>query len=57
MALPSLNAAPQLLWLCLVWPLLWWLAQPPRPRRVLFSAHRTQWLLAQRSRVVFWPET
>src|SRR5262245_12383380 len=47
MELPTLTA-PEWLWsLGAVLPLLWWLAQPPRPRRVLWTAHRAQWLLAQ----------
>ncbi len=47
MELPALNAAARLWWLLAVLPVLFWLAQPPRPRRVLVTAHRSQWLLAQ----------
>lgn len=47
MELPSLNAPLQLWWLGVVLPLVWWLAQPPRPRQVLWTAHRTQWRLAE----------
>jgi len=47
MELPTLTAAGHLWWLLVVLPVLFLLAQPPRPRRVLWTAHRAQWLLAQ----------
>ena len=41
---------PNLLWLLLpLLPLLWWLSQPPKPRRVLWTAHLLQWQLAMRA--------
>ena len=40
---------PELLWALAALPLLWWLARPPRPRRVLLSAHLEQWQLAMRA--------
>ena len=40
---------PELLWGLAALPLLWWLARPPRPRRVLLSAHLEQWQLAMRA--------
>jgi hypothetical protein len=47
MELPTLTAPQQLWWLLAVLPLLFWLAQPPRPRRLHLTPHRAQWLLAQ----------
>jgi hypothetical protein len=47
MELPTLTAAHQLWWLLALLPVLFWLAQPPRPRRVLWTAHASQWRLAQ----------
>lgn len=44
--LPTLNE-PQRLWLLLLLPLVWLLALPPRPVRVLLTAHMQQWLLAR----------
>lgn len=38
--------APQLLWLLLALPLLWWLSLPPRPRAVAWTPHLMQWRLA-----------
>jgi hypothetical protein len=49
MELPTLTAPQQLWWLLAVLPLLFWLAQPPRPRRMHLTSHRAQWLLAQAS--------
>lgn len=46
MALPTLTE-PRLLWALLVLPLVWWLAQPPRPRRLLATAHLRLWLQAR----------
>lgn len=46
MELPALSRPEQLWWLLPLLPLLWWLALPPRPRRVLVTAHRAQWLRA-----------
>ena len=42
-------AAPQFLWALLVLPLLWWLSQPPKPRRAVLTAHMQQWQLAMRA--------
>lgn len=44
--LPTLNE-PQRLWLLLLLPLVWLLALPPRPVRVLLTAHMQQWLVAR----------
>ena len=44
--LPTLNE-PQRLWLLPLLPLVWLLALPPRPVRVLLTAHMQQWLLAR----------
>jgi hypothetical protein len=41
----DLNRPLALLSLALL-PLLWWLARPPRPRRVVQTAHLTQWRAA-----------
>lgn len=49
MELPSLGAPAQLWWLAAVLPLLWWLAQPPRPKQVHWTAHLPQWLRAEAS--------
>jgi hypothetical protein len=38
---------PERLWWLLLLPVLWLLAQPPRPRRQLVTAHLAQWLAAQ----------
>ncbi|MEY4674930.1 MAG: hypothetical protein RL148_2714 [Planctomycetota bacterium] len=46
MDLPTLSE-PQRLWLLLLLPLVWLLALPPRPVRVLLTAHMQQWLLAR----------
>ncbi|MFT4516211.1 MAG: hypothetical protein ACI91B_004933 [Planctomycetota bacterium] len=42
-------ASPQFLWALLVLPLLWWLSQPPKPRREVLTAHMQQWQLAMRA--------
>lgn len=47
MELPTLTNATQLWWLLVLLPLLFWLAQPPRPRKLLYTAHPGQWRLAQ----------
>lgn len=47
MELPSLAAPTQLWWLAAVLPLLWWLAQPPKPKQVHWTAHLPQWLRAE----------
>lgn len=44
--LPTLNE-PQRLWWLVLLPLVWLLALPPRPVRVLLTAHMQQWLLAR----------
>lgn len=44
--LPTLSE-PHRLWLLLLLPLVWLLALPPRPVRVLLTAHMQQWLLAR----------
>lgn len=36
-------ASPQFLWAALLVPILWWLSQPPRPRRLLLTPHLAQW--------------
>lgn len=46
MELPSLTSPDRLLWLAPAVGLLWWLAQPPRPRQRLWTAHAAQWRLA-----------
>lgn len=46
MELPTLTSPERLLWLLPVVFVLWWLAQPPRPRVPLFTAHSAQWRLA-----------
>lgn len=46
MELPALTSPERLLWLLPAAALLWWLAQPPRPRQALFTAHSAQWRLA-----------
>lgn len=35
--------SPQFLWAALLLPLLWWLSQPPRPRRQVLTPHLAQW--------------
>lgn len=40
---------PQFLWALLLLPVLWWLSQPPKPRRQVVSAHLAQWQLAMRA--------
>jgi len=40
---------PQYLWALLLLPLLWWLSQPPKPRKQVVSAHLAQWQLAMRA--------
>ena len=45
MELPALTHPDRLWWLLLL-PLLWFLALPPRPRRVVLTAHLPQWLAA-----------
>ncbi len=47
MELPALGAPTQLWWLAAVLPLLWWLAQPPKPKQVHWTAHLPQWLRAE----------
>ncbi|MEQ1633449.1 MAG: hypothetical protein ABL997_13815, partial [Planctomycetota bacterium] len=47
MELPTLISAFQLWWLLVLLPVLFWLAQPPRPRKLLYTAHPGQWRLAQ----------
>ncbi|MGE3174505.1 MAG: hypothetical protein AB7O97_17880 [Planctomycetota bacterium] len=47
MELPALTEPGRLWWLLAVLPAVWWLAQPPRPRRTLVTAHPVQWRLAQ----------
>lgn len=42
-------AAPHVLWALLLLPLLWWLSQPPKPRRHAFTAHMAQWQLAMKA--------
>lgn len=37
---------PQYLWALILLPLLWWLAQPPKPKKQVVSAHLAQWQLA-----------
>lgn len=46
MELPALSSPERLLWLVPAAALLWLLAQPPRPRIPLFTAHSAQWRLA-----------
>lgn len=43
MELPSLSSPERLWWLVALLPLLYLLAQPPRPRQALFTAHASQW--------------
>lgn len=40
---------PRFLWALMLLPLLWWLSQPPKPRRQVVSAHLAQWQLAMRA--------
>ncbi|HEB53622.1 MAG TPA: hypothetical protein ENI87_10260 [bacterium] len=40
---------PRFLWALLALPLLWWLAQPPRPRQHVFTPHLAQWQAAMRA--------
>ena len=47
MELPTLTDPMQLAWLALLLPLLWWLAQPPKPKQVHWTAHLPQWLRAE----------
>ncbi|MGK0522122.1 MAG: hypothetical protein ACJAUC_004842 [Planctomycetota bacterium] len=42
-------ASPQFLWALLLLPLMWWLSQPPKPRRQVLTAHMQQWQLAMRA--------
>jgi hypothetical protein len=46
MAIPALIHPGRLLWLMLL-PVVWWLAQPPRPRQAVITAHLRQWLAAR----------
>ena len=46
MDLPTLSEPLALLWLVPLLPLLWWLAQPPRPKQIVVTAHHAQWLRA-----------
>lgn len=46
MAVPALIHPERLFWLLLV-PVVWWLAQPPRPRLAVLTAHLRQWLAAR----------
>ncbi len=46
MEFPSLSSPDRLLWLLPAALVLWWLAQPPRPRSFLFTAHGAQWRAA-----------
>ncbi len=59
--MPDLTFAhPERLWLLLALPLLLWLLIPPRPRRVVYTAHLPQWhaalagLKRKRPRAVSW---
>lgn len=47
MELPTLTSPERLWWLLAVLLVLWLLAQPPRPRTALATAHPAQWRLAQ----------
>ena len=47
MELPTLTSPERLWWLLAVALVLWLLAQPPRPRTSLATAHPAQWRLAQ----------
>ena len=50
--LPSFAAVilehPERLWALLILPVLYWLARPPRPRRVVATAHLAVWDAALR---------
>jgi len=41
--LPSLSSPERLWWLVALLPVLYLLAQPPRPQKTLFTAHAAQW--------------
>ena len=43
MELPSLSSPERLWWLVALLPVLYLLAQPPRPQKTLFTAHAAQW--------------
>lgn len=47
MELPTLTSPERLWWLAAAVFVLWRLAQPPRPRAALATAHPAQWRLAQ----------
>ena len=47
--LPLVLQAPERLWWLLLLPVLFWLAMPPRPRTVVWTAHLPQWVLAQKT--------
>lgn len=47
--LPLVLQAPERLWWLLLLPVLFWLAMPPRPRTVVWTAHLPQWVLAQQT--------
>ncbi|MFK7740181.1 MAG: hypothetical protein AB8H80_07645 [Planctomycetota bacterium] len=41
---------PNMLWLLVaLLPLLWWLSQPPKPKRTLWTAHLPQWQQAMKA--------
>jgi hypothetical protein len=47
--LPLAFEVPERLWWLLLLPVLFWLAMPPRPRAVVWTAHLPQWALAQKA--------
>lgn len=46
---PLALQTPERLWWLLLLPVLFWLAMPPRPRTVVWTAHLPQWALAQKA--------